>query len=803
MKETSLPVYFGEWLKLRRIELDLTQAELAGRVGCSVHTLRKIEAGVRRPSKQLAALLAQSLGISTEDQSTFVRVARGELNVERLRFPDSFRLADHAVGQKPFTPRTNLPFQSTPFIGREAELAALAKLLVDPHCQLLTITGIGGIGKTRLAIDLASRQQALFPDGVYYVPLASLNSSDFIVPAIAEAFRLAFSGTLDPQEQLLNHLAAHANHAMLLVLDNLEHLLVPSDPGNRATDAAGLLVAMLRRAPSLKILVTARERIDLYGEWTFELLGLPFPASEQSQHLESYSAPALFIQRARQVVPDFKVQPDDRQALVKVCQLTNGTPLAIELAAAWVGMLSVNEIAEEIASNLDFLTTSMRDIPERHRSLRVVFDYSWQLLSEEERDLLSKLSLFRGGFQLDAGQQVADATLALLSTLMSKSFLYRSAVDRYDIHEFIRQFGLEKLIKSGKLEETSSKHLVYLVRLAQAAHDELRGPRQSEWYNRLEQEYDNIRATLTWAFAAETTPELVELGLQLVIANVRFWQGRGHIREGVYWLERGLRVNKSISLASRAKALSIAGWLVCYLDDRQRASTMLKESIALYNQLDDELGLARALDIMGDIALLMGDFLASKEYYEESLAIFRKLGNPATIGLSLYSAGRLHGDNGYYQEADRLLREGLSVLEKLQDWRGIAMCKNGLGRIALLQGDLQKGAKLIGEALRLNYDLGHKLALTECLQELAIAALLRGEESRAILLWSAATALRESIGVSLQYDDPIYRQVSHSWYSDILMSKEWAEGQTMSLEQAIEFALQPTLFPPKTAFPGD
>ncbi len=396
MEETALPAYFGEWLKFRRKQLDLTQVELAQRAGCSTPALRKIEAGVRRPSKQLAGLLARSLEIPPEDQTTFVRVARGELNVERLRFTSPHSVSDHSIGQKSPPPQISLPYQPTPFIGREAELEALGRLLADPQCRLLTIIGMGGIGKTRLAIELASQQQDLFPGGVYFVSLASTISEEFIVPAVADVLKLTFSGVLDPQEQLLNHLEVLASQAILLVLDNLEHLFVQSGPGGRATNVIELLIKMLQRAPYLKILATTRERIGIHGEWIFELSGLPFPTSDQFSELDNYSAPALFIQRARQVKIDFEIRPDERRSLVRVCQLVEGTPLAIELAAAWVGILSVDEISQEIASNLDFLTTSMRDIPDKHRSLRAVFDYSWLYLSEEERSALSKLAVFRG-----------------------------------------------------------------------------------------------------------------------------------------------------------------------------------------------------------------------------------------------------------------------------------------------------------------------------------------------------------------------------------------------------------------------
>ncbi len=318
---------------------------------------------------------------------------------------DSVHVASQSIDSISSHSQTIQPFPLTPLIGREAELAALGKLLAEPDCRLLTIIGLGGIGKTRLAIELASNQQASFPGGVYYVSLDLLNSPEFIVPAIAQVFKFSFSGTADPEEALFTHLALRSRQAVLLVLDNLEHLLFhPSEEcGKDAT--IWLLTQLLQRLPNMKILATSRERSNLREEWIFELHGLPVPTGSQIDRLEDYSAVALFLRRARQLNADFQVLPEERSSLARICQLVEGAPLAIELAATWVNVLSLAEIAQEIVSNLDFLTTPMRNVPERHRSLRAVFAHSWKLLSSEEQGVLCRLAVFRGGFQRQAANE--------------------------------------------------------------------------------------------------------------------------------------------------------------------------------------------------------------------------------------------------------------------------------------------------------------------------------------------------------------------------------------------------------------
>ncbi len=785
----DFPLTFGEWLKCRRKELGLTQDGLAERASCSVFALRKIEAGERRPSRQLAGLLAKSLEIPAEDQDTFIKVARGDLNLERLCSPATVHADSPPIGTTLSPVPISLPFRTTPLIGREAELAVLGTQLADPQCRLLTITGLGGIGKTRLAIELASNQQAAFPGGVYYVSLASLNSPEFIVPAIAEVFGFSFSGIAGREEQLINHLAKRSGQALLLVLDNLEHLLFHTSTQDGKDETALLLTRLLQGLPDIKILATSREWSRLREEWIFELHGLPVPTSDQADRLEDFSSVLLFLQRARQLKVDFEVRPGDRPYLARICQLVEGTPLAIELAAAWVFMLSIKEIAEEIASNLDFLTTAMKDMPERHRSLRAVFAHSWKLLADEERDVLCRLAAFRGGFPRQAAQEVAGASLPILMSLLSKSLLLRREDGRYDLHELIRQCALEKLHDSGHFEETCRQHLAYFASLALDAYQWLRSAQQAEWLRRIEQEHNNIRAALEWAFAPAAPSERVEVGLSLVSWIDRYWAARGHIHEGITWLERGLQASQTVSLA-RAKALRTVGWLYNHGDDDKTAIRLLQESLAISRQLNDETCQANVLDTLGDVAWRFGDFPKAKAYYAESLELFRRLGDPRSIGISLASAGRLHVDYGYYREGERLSMEGLSLLDSVSDLRGRGYCLNALGRVAILQGDVKLAAQRFRQALRLNYELGYLVDICELLHEIAVVEAILGNQSRATLALAASTALQKKLGLAYAGNDPVDRQAPAGWLQTAPFSEEWVKGEMMSMDQAVASSLE-------------
>ncbi|UCC86777.1 MAG: helix-turn-helix domain-containing protein, partial [Anaerolineales bacterium] len=528
-------VSFGAWVTQQRKALDRTREQLARCVGCSVSYLRKIETDERRPSREVAELLADCLQVPPDQLPTFVKAARGVELVERLGAPLP---VSETLEPRPAPPRpaSNLPIPPTPLIGRQPELTALARMLCEPQCRLLTLTGTGGIGKTRLALELAFTRRDLFPDGVYFVSLASFTSPEFIAPTIGEALGLRFSGVLDPKAQILDYLR---EKSLLLVLDNLEHLL----------EGGGLLAQMLQQAPHVKLLVTSRERLNLQGEWLFDIQGLPVPAPDQIDRAEEYSAVALFLQSAWRAQVGFELKDEERPWVARICQLVEGAPLAIELAAAWVRVLTCREIAQEIERNLDFLAASARDLPERHRSMRAAFDHSWRLLSDEERRALSQLSVFRGGFTREAAEKVAGAPLPLLSSLVSKSLAQPVAEGWFDLHELVRQYAEAHLdtvseghtMVPGHADGFAARqaHAAYYLALVEQAAPQLFGPEQVAWLQRLEHEYDNIRAALAWLLKADgrDTTWRVEAALRLTGPLARFWHGH-HFNEGRRWLEQ-------------------------------------------------------------------------------------------------------------------------------------------------------------------------------------------------------------------------------------------------------------------------
>ncbi len=626
---------FGAWVIQRRKALDLTREQLARRVGCSVPGLRKIECDERRPSQQMAELLADCLQIPPDQRPTFLRVARGQLRAERLP------ATGYVPGGGQSRPAPSLPRSPTPLIGREPELAALSKLLCDPRCRLLTLAGLGGIGKTRLALELASTQRAQFPDGVFFVPLASLSLPEYIAPAIGSALGLSSSSLLDPKEQALNHLR---QKSLLLVLDNLEHLL----------EGVGLLAELLEQAPGVKLLVTSRERLNMQGEWLFDLQGLPVPPPDQVDRAEEYSAVALFVQSAQRAQVGFELSAEERPWAARICQLVEGMPLAIELAAAWARLLSCQEITQEIERNLDFLATSARDLPERHRSMRAVFNHSWKLVSDEERRALSRLSVFRGGFTREAAEQVAGAPLTLLSALISKSFIQPVADGRFDLHELVRQYAgahLDTEFEDHEMAPGCSNsfaarkaHATYYLALVEQAVPQLYGPVQAAWLQRLEREYDNLRAALTWLLKADEQAATwrAEAALRLTGPLVRFWNSH-HFDEGRRWVEQSLAAEAALAMrvppSVRAVALGTAAWLLAATRDYDQAQVFLRESLELFRKAQNTNGIADSLDTCGDVAWLQEDYAQAKAFYEESLALRRATGVKYKIALSLLSLG--------------------------------------------------------------------------------------------------------------------------------------------------------------------
>jgi predicted ATPase/DNA-binding XRE family transcriptional regulator len=694
MEDQNSPLIFGEWLKRRRKALDLTQDELAKRAGCSIGALRKIEAGDRRPSKQLAGLLAKALEIPDQDQRTFIRVARGEAYLKRLEprlleptvpLPDiaSIRQSQPsaALGRITTLPSSihRIPLQANPLIGRDAELAAMERIFNDRQCRLLTLTGMGGIGKTRLAIEFAQRSQTDFPGGVFYIPLTSVSSPAKIVPAIADVLDFGFSGPSDPKEQLLNYIANQIKREALFIFDNLEHLLVQTSTDADQSGVVELTCEILQCLPNVRILGTSRERLNIRGEWTYELHGLSLPPINCAGRLEAYDSISLFTKSAQRVKADFQVTLEDELSLVRICRLVEGVPLAIELAAAWVGILSCQEIAQEIQTSMDFLTTSMRDMPERHRSIRATFDHSWDLLSDEERWALCQLAIFNGGFDRNAAQQIAGADLSLLASLSAKSLVRRTESGRYDLHEVIRQYSLYHLNDDPRKPESYTRHCAYYLTMVRESECLLKSGAQQEAIRRLTDEVDNIRAAWVWAVQHK---KFVLLG-QAGRGFGWYFEITGLYREGIEQLEllvQALRAEPKNDPWQRALGLALIHQALLYFrkGEFDHAQKLYEESILILRPVGDQVLLADALSFLGTILHLLGQYERAKSLLEEGLSFAQQSNERWFEAWAIYNLGHVESLLGRYSQGYEQMLVGLDMWRELGDPQSIALGFNFL-----------------------------------------------------------------------------------------------------------------------------
>lgn len=724
-------ISFGAWIARRRKALDLTREQLTDCVGCSVSGLRKVETDERRPSRQVAELLAECLEIPPEQRQAFVRVARGVEPVERLGPP----LAGLAGAGSCPTPRraaANLPLPATPLIGRKREMAALARLLADRQCRLLTIVGPGGVGKTRLAIEAASIHRGLFPDGVYFVPLASLASPSLVVPAIAGALGHTFSGSMAPLDQLLRHLRGRS---LLLLLDNYEHLL---------EDGVGL-AELLQGAPGVKLLVTSRERLNLQGEWLFDLQGLPVPSAGQADGAEGYSSVALFVASARRVRAGFQLEAlaaEERRAIARICRLVEGMPLAIELAATWVRVLGCTEIASEIERSLDFLAGAARDMPERHQSLRAVFCHSWDLLSDQERSALCRLAVFRGGFQRQAAEQVAGASLGALSALESKSLVRRQKNGRYDLLEVVRQYALEHLARDPRGEATRDGHSAFYLALLRDREEALKGGTQRETLRELTDEIHNVRAAWSRAVRQGELTALEE-GLRCF----------GWLYEMRGWFCEGLEQLELVVQACRARAgdadgqrvlgqgLAQQGLLLFRQGHFDRALALLEEGLAILRPFDDPALLLDTLLFSGVILFLNGEMDASASRLTECLACARAAGAPWFEAYAQHNLGYIASLQGQDDRGYEQMLAGIAGWRALGDPRSTALGLNYISPAAIRLGRYREAQAFLQESLAMCTEVGDRWGMGTAYRHLGLLALAEGDLDRARSLLHASLDL--------------------------------------------------------------
>jgi len=722
---TAVDYSFGNWIKRRRKALDMTQQELAQKVQCSVSLIFKMESDERRPSRQIAELLAEHLEIPPDQRAVFLKVARQEKAIDGLRSISS--LPESRLDSVPTQLKTNLPIPLTSIIGREHELRAILQQFRDPQCRLLTLTGPGGVGKTRLALEIAHQPNETFKNGVCFVSLVGTSAPEFIVPAMADALGFVFSGATELKTQLFNYLK---EQQLLLVLDNLEHLL----------DGIEVLDELLEYAPSIKLLTTSREPLNLRAEWKFEVQGLPISTHIELNNLESNSAAALFIQRAKQANANFVFSSESLPAITRICQLVEGLPLGLELAATWVRMMSLKEIAREIERSVDFLSTTARDAPQRHRSIRAVFDYSWNLLSTEERQTIRRLSVFRSGFTREAAEKVASATVPLLSALVDKSLVRHNETGRYDLHELLRQYVNTQLQAEAQEEQDVRRlHAEYYLFLLEANKQKLQSHQQRDALARLIPETDNIRAAWDEAISYRR----LDLMRHAAWTLWYMYELRTYFREGEALIKRGVDTARK-SLAElgakttsqeRTNVLGALGSLLAHqaffcfrLGRNGEAQELYKESITVSRNLDEESTLAFALGQYGILRSLQGAYEEAIINVREAIELSHAVDDRWQLALYTTFLGMVIDDQGDYTEAHRLFTEALQICRSLGDPRLISLTAGYLVQTAHTLGRLTEIPDLLREELQAAAETNDRFGIALAGVRMALAAQSHGND---------------------------------------------------------------------------
>ncbi|MDP9350493.1 MAG: tetratricopeptide repeat protein, partial [Chloroflexota bacterium] len=624
----------------------------------------------------------------------------------------------------------NLPIPLTSFVGREQEVEQVSSLL--RNSRLVTIVGAGGAGKTRLALQTAYSTLDRFSRGVRLVELASVTDPQLVEPLVARALGVREDHHHPLRDALVEHLQdAH----VLLVLDNCEHLL---------DSCAHLTSALLSACSQVHVLATSREPLGLPGETCISLGPLSMPAASPAsngQTLLSYDSVRLFLERARLRQPDFAVTERNAPDLAEICRRLDGMPLAIELASARVGVLSVGQIASRLDDSLGLLAGAGRTVAPRHQTMRDLLDWSYNLLDEQERSLFSSVSVFASGWTLETLESVLPAQKLLdpLSRLVDKSLViaeHRTDSVRYRMLEPVRQYARERLEQAEQADYMCNRHAAVFAKLAERAEPELTAGEQVAWLERLDQEQDNFRAALLWALDAANAvgDERSDTGTRLVAALWPYWRARGQVIEGRHWLHLALGQGDAMPRPRRAALLLGAGLLAWQQSDFESAVAMLRDSLALQRDLGDQAGAAEGLNYLGAVAHHQGEYDQAAAFYEESLVLRRQLGDRARVAASLNNLGLARLSQGRSSEAETLLLESLDLARQVDDNWSAAYALDSLGMVALDQGEIEQARDYLEASLRIVGDLDDRWCIVACLDGLAAVAARQGQTARAARL---------------------------------------------------------------------
>jgi predicted ATPase/transcriptional regulator with XRE-family HTH domain len=829
---------FGGLLRRHREQAGLSQEELAERAGMSAQAIGALERGDRQhPYPATLRHLADALGLADAARAAFLaRVPPRRLARER---PAESMIASGSPGpatdvgtaesgspDAPGVPGAaylpdlpDLPTPLSPLVGRDDDVARVSALLRE-GARLLTLTGPGGVGKTRLSLHIAAETRALFANGAAFVPLAPLADAGLVLPTVAQAL-----GLRETSGQSLDKALQRATRTgrLLLVLDNCEHVL----------EGASRVAALLETCPQLVVVATSRAPLRVRGEHEYPVAPLALPTFERMVTVdETARSPAvrLFVERAQAATPSFALTAANASAVAAICGRLDGLPLALELAAPRVKLLPPSALLARLHHTLPLLTGGERDLPTRQQTLRAALDWSHGLLDEGERALFRRLAVFAGGCTLEAAEIVCAVrdtsgggggdVLEGLRSLVEQSLLRPEAgpedEPRFGMLETIREYAGAQLEASGEAEETRHRHAIYYLSRAEAAAPELTGPEQVVWLERLERDLDNLRAALGWAQERGEA----ETGLRLAAATWRYWAARGHLREGRAWLEgllalargsedaggAGGRV-RAVSGALRAQALFAAGWLARLQGDGAAAQTWLEQAAALGRAAGDPRTAAGALNALGLVAQHEGDLERAAARLEESLALMREVGDRRGIAVALGNLGAVALYQGDLERAAASTEEALAFFRQVGDRDSSAVCLRNMGKVARRQGEGARAEALQREALALFRELGDPLRSAEGLELLASTAGATGQWERAARLLGAAAALREPLDtLPLAQDRADVEQAvapARAALGEDAWAAAFALGQALSLEEAIAYALEPDGTAPQASWPGD
>ncbi len=736
----------------------------------------------------------------------------------------------------------NLPLELTPFVGRERETALLCETLLRPEVRLVTLLGPGGVGKTRLALQSAADLIDALPDGAFFVPLAAIREPDLVVPAIAESLVVRETGGQPLQQTLRDRLR---NAKALLLLDNFEQVI----------EAAPVVADLLRECPQLKIVVTSRSVLHISGEHEVVVAPMGLPPAPDGDRVSAEAALGsdavrLFEMRARAVKSDFAITDEAASVVVEICRRLDGLPLAIELAAARVRMMTPQAMLPRLESRLKLLAGGARDRPERQQTLRGAIEWSYDLLPEEQQILLTRMSVFAGGGSFEATELVCgggpadDLDLGIEGTdlsevdvfdgigaLVEHSLLRQDEIDgdaRYVMLETVREFGLEHLSADGEDAELRRRHTGFFLNLAEQAGRELTGANQSQWLRNLDTNHDNMRSALTWSLDAGLPETALRLGRSLT----SYWQIRGHLTEGRTWLERALALDGDVDRSLNARVLNNLGTLANELGDYSGARSAYESSLENLRELGDQRGMALVLVNLGQLASSQGDFPRARSLLSESLAIRKDLGDRRGIANVLHNLGEISHYEGDLSEAHRLHHEALGIRRGLRDVSGAAYSASALAHVLHHQGEHQAAVELLHHGVSDFREVGDRLGLALALGRLAdvareegrhdeaarhfaeslkllreigaqlsverlegVAALARDRDhaERATRLLGAATSIREAIGHPLP---PVAQDHQRAMVDDLrsrlgepAFTTAWENGRRLLPEEAIEDAI--------------